>query len=130
MAIISSNGTPFVGYVSLTNAAPGPVTFALVTVMGQANYTLQANERVNITNITVSSSDGTGTPLITVDTGGGTPTKFVSAYVNTTQQLQPVQISPGMAHGIFGVVPRATANAVTAAKTVEIVIKGFISRTA
>ncbi len=129
MAIQNLNGTPVIGYVSLTNGAPGPTAFALFTVMGQAAYTLQATERIYITNITVSSSDGT-TSLVTVRSdSGANPTKFVSAYVSSTKPLQPVQIPAGICRGIFGTVPVALAATVTAATTVEIVLKGYISRT-
>jgi hypothetical protein len=126
--INTSTGTPFVGYASLTNAAPGPTSFTLYTVMGQAAYTLGAQERCYITNITISSSD-TAAALIVVDTGGTTPTKLLSAYVSVSQPIQPEIIEPGFCRGIFGVAPRATASAVTSGKTVELVLKGYLGRT-
>ena len=126
--INSFNGTPVTGYISLTNGAPGPVAFALFTVMGQAAYTLQANERVYITNITVSTND-TALQLFTLDSGGTTPTVFAKSYVSNTVPMQPINIPAGVLHGIFGVVPRAAAGAVTTAKTIEVVFLGYVSRT-
>lgn len=125
--INTNSGTPFVGYASLTPGAPGPVAITLFTVMGATAYALQSTERCYITNVTISSGD-TATNLITIDSGGTTPTKFVSAYVSQTKVLSPLQIPPGVCRGIAGVVPRATAAAVSGA-TVEIIVKGFISRT-
>jgi hypothetical protein len=131
--MITQTGTPVVGYASLTSAAA--VQFALTTVMGQAAYTLQATERVYITNITISSGDTGGTAqLITLDTGpvtagtNPTPTKLVSAYVNSAKPMQPIQIPVGCCRGVFGIVPRVAAAAVTAG-TVEVVIFGFVSKT-
>jgi hypothetical protein len=122
------NGTPFVGYASLTNGAPGPTSFALFTQMGSAAYTLQAGERCYVTNITVSSSDSGTSQLLTVDSGGTTPTKFASAYVNAGKPLQPISLPPSTCHGIAGVAPRATAAAVTTG-TVELTLFGYVSRT-
>ena len=127
---VNLSGSPFVGTLSLTNAAPGPAVFALFTSMGGAAYTLQANERLQITNITVGSNDTTQR-LITVDTGGATPTKLVSGYTGGTSNpfplLESMQI--GACRGVFGTPPRATAAAVTSGKTIEIIIKGFITKT-
>lgn len=133
---LCTTGTPFIGYLSLTNATPGPVSFPIQVVMGGTSdpYTLLPADKVYITNITMSSNDATAA-LVTVDTGssgGGvdtTPTKLVSAYLSATQYLQPEQIPPGVCHGPPGVAPRATASAVTAGKTVEIIIKGYIGKT-
>jgi hypothetical protein len=131
MALVRT-GTPFVGYASLVSAAA--VTFSLYTVMGQAAYTLGAKERVYITNITISSGDtGATAQLITIDSGSVTaginpvPTKIVSAYIKAAKAMQPLQIPPGECRGVFGVVPRAFASAVTTG-TVELVIFGYIGR--
>lgn len=131
---ITTVGTPFVAYAQLTNGAPGPVAFTLYTVMGSASYALASNERVYITNITLSSND-TAVALVTLDTGdtGGTgdttPTKLVSAYLSASQYLQPEQIPPGCCRGVFGVAPRIAATAVTSGKTVEAILKGYIAKT-
>jgi len=121
-----NSGTPFVGYVSLTNGAIGPTNFAIFTVIGAAAYTLQSTERLVITNITVSSSDTIA--LLTVDSGGTTPTKFYSGYVQGSVSPHSVNIPPGVLHGIFGTLPRAIASAVSATKTIECIINGFITR--
>jgi hypothetical protein len=131
----STDGTPFVGYVSLTPGSPGPTAFTLFVVMGQAAYTLLATERCYITNITVSSNDTSAAPvpIITVDSGGTTPTFFAHAYVNNARQLQPIAIPPGVARGISGVVPRAGSTISGASSvgngTVEVIVKGYISKT-
>lgn len=128
-----TNGTPFIGYVSLTPGTPGPANFALFTVMGAAAYTLGAKERLYITNITVSSNDTSAAPvpIITIDSAGSVPTQFARAYVNNVRQLQPIAIPPGVARGIFGVAPRAGSTISGAASvgngTVEVVIKGYVS---
>jgi hypothetical protein len=125
--MINTNaGTPFIGYCQLTNGAPGPTNFTLFSVMGQAAYTLQATERLVITNITVSSNDTQA--LTTVDTGGTTPTPLMKTYLGSTQPPAVETIPPGCCHTIFGVVPRATASAVTGANTVQIIIKGFLTK--
>jgi len=121
-------GTPFVGYLSLVNGAIGPTNIPIFTVMGQAAYTMQANERLYITNITVSSNDTTQA-LITVDSGGTTPTKLLSSYLSTTQPPAVVNMPPGTMRGIAGTLLRGTAGAITATKSVEIVVTGYISRT-
>lgn len=127
MAIISSTGTPFLGYISLATA--GALNIPIWTVMGSAaTYTLKANERLVVTNLQVSSND-TVAALVTIDTGGGTPTKLLSAYLSTTQFLQPEEIPAGICHGIFGTPLRANISAVTGGKTVEIVLVGFVSAT-
>lgn len=123
-------GTPFLGYVSLTHAAPGPVAIALFTVMGQAAYTLQAAERCYITNISLSSNDSAGTEIVTVDTGGATPTKLANLYIPTNQYPATFSYPPGSMNGVLGVAPRAGAPAgITLGKTIEIVLIGYISRT-
>lgn len=124
------NGTPVVGYLSLTNGAPGPTAIAFTFADGtNRSYTFVSQERLYITNITISSNDGTQA-LITVDSGGATtPTKLASQYLSATQPPGVVQFAPGTCRCEFGVAPRGTASAVTAAKTVEIVVNGYIART-
>jgi hypothetical protein len=127
MALIMS-GRPFWGYVQLTNGAPGPVNIPIFTVRGVAAYTIQANDLLYITSIALSSNDTTQA-LVTVDSGGTTPTKFASQYLSATQPPGVVQFAWGTAPGIFGTLLRATASAITAAKTVEVLIQGAISKT-
>jgi hypothetical protein len=140
MALITA-GTPFVGSVALSNAAPGPANFSLVVDQGSGvAYTLAAAgagapsaERVFVTNVLISSSD-TATAQITLDSGsvgsGGdaTPTVWLVAQVSISQPLQPVMIPRGVLRGVPGVVPRLTASAVTAGKTVTAIIIGYIAR--
>lgn len=124
------SGTPIMGSLSLAPGSLGPTAFALFTVMGQAAYTLKANERIYVHSIAVSTNDAV-LELITVDTGGVTPTKIVSAYLMFGGAFSPISLNwpPGTAHGIFGVVPRGSASAITAAKTVEITMSGIVSKT-
>ena len=128
----SLSGTPFIGYVSLTNGAVGPTPFTLY--VNGAAYTLQAlsgsvaAERIYITNITISSNDTTQA-LVTVDDNSTPPVKLASQYLSSTQPPGIEQLPPGIGRLAPGKVPRATASAVTAAKTVEFMIKGYISRT-
>lgn len=126
--INTGSGTPFIGYVSLTSVAPGPVSFALFLTMGQAAVAMPANMRPYIVNMTLSSNDAVAS-LVTLDTGGGTPTKLSRAYVNVTQTLQPEGVDFGLCRGVLGVMPRATANAVSPGSTVECVIHGYLSAT-
>lgn len=126
--INSFSGTPVVVYASLTNAAPGPVSMTLFRTMGANSVAINADERLYITNITMSSNDTTQA-LVTVDTGGLVPTKLASSYLSTTQPPAVVNNPPGTVRGILGTLPRAAASAVTAGKTVEIVITGYLSKT-
>jgi hypothetical protein len=125
MALVT-NGTPFVGYVQLTNAAAGPIPFGL-TVNG-APYVVPATERLYITNLTVSSGDPTQA-LVTVDDGPANARKLVSAYVGAAQPPATETIPPGVCRLAFGQTPRATASAVTSGATIECTIAGFLSRT-
>src|SRR5579864_1873977 len=122
-------GNPVLGYISLTNAAPGPVAFAIFTILGVAAGSLAATQRIYITNITVSSNDTANTGIVTVDSAGTTPTPIAKVYIPTNQQPLTVSIPPGCAKGIFGVVPRAGIASVTAGKTVEVTFQGYISST-
>lgn len=132
---VALTGTPVIGYVSLNSGSLGPNPFALFQVMGQAAYTLAATEKVYITAITLSTNDSAA-GLVTIDAGpvqAGPPlisavTKIASIYPPTNQQTSAVSIPPGYCRGIFGVSPRATAAAITAAKTVEITIYGYIAK--
>jgi hypothetical protein len=122
-------GTPVVGYLSLTNGAPGPVAIAFTYADGTNRaYAFIAAERLYVTNVSMSSND-TAQALITVDTGGATPTKLASQYLSNTQPPGVVSYWAGVIKCEFGIAPRGTATAVTAAKTVEIVVNGYVART-
>jgi hypothetical protein len=126
VSLLTTTGTPFVGYAQLTNGSPGPKAFTIFLTMGQASVAMPAGMRAYITNLTASSNDATPA-LVTFDSGGTTPTKFDSVYMSTTQQLQPQEIPPGILRGIFGVAPRIGATAVSVSSTVEAVIYGYLS---
>ena len=119
-------GTPFVGYASLTNGAPGPT--ALTLYVNGAAFTATVTDRLYLTNITLSSNDGTQA-LITIDDNGSVPVKLASQYLSNVQPPGIVTIPPGTQRLAPGKVPRATASAVTAAKTVEVVVTGYVSKT-
>ena len=127
--IHNQSGTPFVGSLSLNTGAPGPLPIPINVVRGvNAPYTLATGERVVITNIVVSSNDTAG-PVVTIDDGSATPTVFVKSYAGSAIPALVEAIPFGLALGAFGTNIRATSSAITAAKTVEITIKGFITRT-
>jgi hypothetical protein len=130
MALVALVGLPVVAYASLTSGAPGPVALSLVTVEGQAAYTLQPAERLYITALSVSTNDATQR-LATLDTGGPTPTKLASMYMVSPGPTSNVteNFAPGTVRGIAGVVPRASAPAVTNPKTIEMVATGYVART-
>lgn len=124
----TTGGTPFSGYLSLVNGAIGPSNIPIYVTKGAASaYTLQAGEYLVVTNVSVSSSDGTQA-LITVDDGAATPRKLVSTYLSNVQPPLSVAFPPGVGTTKNPATNlRATASAVTTAKTVEIVINGFIT---
>jgi hypothetical protein len=122
------DGNPFTGYVSLTNAAPGPVNIPIFTVMGVAAYTIQPSDKLYILFISVSSND-TAQALVTVDTAGTTPTKLLSQYLSSTQPPGIMQAPWGSIQGIAGTLLRATASAVTSGKTVEVLVYGTVGKT-
>jgi len=131
--INTTNGTPAVAYVSLVNGAIGPTALSLFTLMGQAAVTLDPKERFYVTSITISSNDTAGTPLVTVDTGTdathATPTKLARAYVGASNAPPfTTGFPPGTCRGDHGVMPRAAASAVTAGKTVEVLLVGYVSK--
>lgn len=125
-------GTPITGYASLTNGAPGPVSIVLQQISGGANYTLQPGEVVVITSIAISSNDATG-QLVTIDDGitGGAFTlrRLASQYTSGTLPTSFPNFPPGTCVGRRGVNLRATASLVSAAKTVEIVVVGYVTTT-
>lgn len=128
MSWVKYSGQPFVGLVSLTNGAPGPTNFTINTVAGvSAGYTLAANERLIITNITITSND-TAQPLITLDDGASGRT-FGKYYTGSTLPAVTESIPPGNLQCKAGVLPRASASAVTTAKTVEVTIRGYVTQT-
>lgn len=123
--MIPSTGTPFVGNLSFS-AAGGPTAIPLYIGAGAGTaYTLQAGEFVVLTNITITTNDATS-DLVTVDDGAATPKLFAKGYVSTTQVINE-SIPPGICFVKKpGQNPRATVGTLTAAKTVEVVIKGYI----
>lgn len=123
--MFTTTGTPFVAYLSLVNGAIGPTNVAVFT--NGNPFTPSANDKLYVTNITVSSSDTTQA-LITVDDGAATARKLLSTYLSATQPPAVVSIPPGACVLRPGVLPRGTATAVSAAKTVEIVVNGFVSK--
>jgi hypothetical protein len=127
-------GTPVTGYVQLTNASPGPTAFALTVVRGQAPYTLGARERLYFVGFSVSSNDLAGGGLVTIDDGAiqagiTVVSRLASIYVPANGSLATVSLFAGYTRGVFGIVPRASSSAVTAAKTVECMLFGYVSRT-
>ena len=124
---VATGGTAFTGFVSLTNGAPGPTAFTIRTAPGGPAYTLQAGERLHITGVSISSNDTAATPpLAQVDLGAATYV-VISAYVGATIPAYVDNITPGII-GIAAVVPRASAATITATKTIECKIVGFVSR--
>jgi hypothetical protein len=123
-------GTPFVGYISLTSGAPGPLAVPIYVPAGALSaYALGATEFVWITNFVASTNDPTA-ELVTIDDGAATPKTLASVYVASAQQMQPQTFMPGTVGCMKpGQGPRAKASSVTAAKTIEIVIVGYITRT-
>jgi hypothetical protein len=123
--VIPTTGTPVVGNLSFS-AAGGPTIIPLYVVQGAATpYTLQSQEFLVITNITITTNDATP-ELVTVDDAGGTPKLFMKGYVSTTQVISE-SIPPGICFvQKGGTNPRATVGGLTAAKTVEVVLKGYI----
>jgi predicted ribosome-associated RNA-binding protein Tma20 len=123
--VIPSTGTPFVGNLSFA-AAGGPTAIPIYVVAGSATaYTLQAGEFICLTNITITTNDATP-QLVTVDDGAATAKIFAKGYVSTTQVISE-NIPPGICFVQKpGQNARATVAALTAAKTVEVVIKGYI----
>ena len=131
MSAIKASGTPITGTCQLTNAAPGPTAFTLQQVSGGATYALKPGELVVITHVSISSNDPAG-PLVTVD-DGPTAGSYVSrvlakAYAGSTYPASTIA-SPVGNVGRRGVNPRASAPAVTAAKTVEITCIGYVTST-
>ena len=131
---VALTGTPVTGYISLTSASLGPSPFVLTTVRGQAPYSLQTNERIYLTAITASTNDVVTGGLVTVDDGGvgggiAQVTKLASFYTSLAQQLLSTSFFAGYTFGCRGVVPRASVSGLQAAKTVEVMIYGYISKT-
>lgn len=128
MAINATRGTPFVGFVSLTNGAPGPTAVTLIVPRRQAaTYVLASDERVVITNVTLSSND-TANPLVSItDNAASNPLTIFKAYTATNIPTT-ISIPPGVLYGDFGRTPVASTPAVTSAKTVEIWLHGVIAK--
>jgi hypothetical protein len=123
MALVN-NGSPILGYVSLNSTSPGPVPFALT--LNGAPYVVPTNERIYITNITVSSNN---TPtLVTIDDGPAHASKLLSAYCSSLMPPCVVPIPLGVCRLEFGQTPRASASAAPSG-TIECTIYGYVSRT-
>ena len=120
-------GTAFTGYLQLTNAAPGPVAIPIRTAPGGAPRTLLPTEKIYMTSVAISSND-TALPLVFIDIGA-TTYSVVSAYAGNTLPPYVDSMTAPPIIGQPGVAFRASAGAVTAAKTVEIKITGYISAT-
>lgn len=126
MSFLRKQGTAFTGYLQLTNGAPGPANIPIRTSSGSA-YTLQATERLYLTSIVMSSND-TANPLVQVDLGTGTFV-VVSGYVGNSFPAYIDNFTEPPIVGKPGVLFRASAAAVTAGKTVEVKILGYVSQT-
>ena len=123
-----ASGQPFIGAVSLTTGSPGPVNIPIITVPGGAPYTLAPTERLVITNISVSSND-TAQPLVTLDDGATVPRLLAKYYTGAALPAANEAIPAGVCQGFLSKPLRATATAVTAAKTVEILVRGYVTQT-
>lgn len=127
MSVNKPYGTAFTGILSLTNGAPGPLAIVIHTVPGGAAYVLGATERMYVTGVALSSND-TAIPLVAVDIGVGTYS-VVSAYVGSTIPAYVDNFVSPPIIGKPGVAFRASAPSITAAKTIEVKIVGYISIT-
>lgn len=123
-----ASGQPFVGNLSLNTGAPGPLAIPIYTVPGGPAYTLDPAERIVITNISVSSND-TASPLVTLDDGSPAVRVVAKYYAGSTLPASNEAIVPGVLQGYKATNFRATSTAITAAKTVEVVIRGYVTRT-
>jgi hypothetical protein len=122
---IHLNGTPFTGYLSLTNGATGPTAIAIFVGENSLAYTMQPKDRLILSSLLISSNDAAA-PLVTIDDG---PTARVLGKYYVAAAAPPTADYAGYA-GIVcktGVAPRASAPAVSTTKTVEIVIRGFLT---
>ena len=128
MAVIL-NGTAFTGYAQLTPGSLGPTAFTIRNAPGGPAYTLQPGERMRVHGVAINTNDP-ALPLVTVDLGAGSY-NVASVYVATGKAYTDNIPSTGGAPifiGVAGVVPRVTASAVTAARTIEAKITGVITR--
>ena len=125
----NQSGTPFVGYISLTSAAPGPLPIPMYVIAGSGTpYSLQAGEKVVLEAFSISSNDTTP-DLVTITDGAATPKKFVSVYNGVSQPPAGATLPIGLALGKLATALVATSTAITATKTVEITIYGVITTT-
>ena len=127
VSLTKAAGQPFVGSISLTTGTPGPVPIPIITQPGGAAYTLAADERIVLTNVAISSND-TAQPLVTIDDGASAPRTLVRGYTSATVPAL-IESMPVGAQGKAATLLRATASAVTAAKTVEVTVRGFVTKT-
>ena len=120
-------GTAFTGYIQLTNAVPGPVTIPIRTAPGGVTRALLPTEKIYLTSVAISSND-TAIPLVFIDLGVSTYS-VISAYAGSGLPPYIDSMTSPPIIGQPGIALRASAGAVTAAKTVEIKITGYISAT-
>lgn len=124
MAVRSTTGMPFVGYVSLTNGTPAGSIPIYVNAGSGAAYTLKATERVYITTIAISSNT-TVTLVQVTDQFPTTPKVLFSVYAASTFPPAVATFPPGILLGAVATSPRAVATAV-AGSTIEVTITGCI----
>lgn len=126
MAIKASLGTPFVGYVSLTNGTPAANIPIFVARNTSTPYTLKATERIVVTNFTISSND-TAVDLVTITDNATTATTLYSGYAAASFPPTIVSIASDILRGWPGTNLRASSSAVTTGKTVEVIVYGVVT---
>ncbi len=119
-------GTPFVGYVSLTNAAPSAAIPIYVIAGSGTAYVLKASERIVLASLQVSSNDS-ATDLVQVTDQATTPKILASVYVTAAQPPSNLTYVLGTVLGAFGLNLKANSTAITSTKTVEVSISGIIA---
>jgi hypothetical protein len=127
--IRSATGQPFVGYVQLTNGTPA-ASIPIYILAGSATaYTLKSNEKICLCGFMISSND-TATPLIQITDQAATPKILASAYGGgpSTAPAPPATaaLPAGIVLGSLATNLKAVAASITAAKTAEINIYGYV----
>jgi hypothetical protein len=120
-----SQGTPFVGYVSLVTATPAALIPIYVQGGSATAYVLKTSERIALGAYIISTND-TAPRLIQLTDNSTTPKILASVYGVSTLPAAPVSFDPGIVRGIFGSNLKAVVAAVTAALTIEIMIYGYV----
>jgi hypothetical protein len=128
MAIKATLGTPFVGYISLTNSAGNGLIPVYTARNGAAAYVLPQTERLVITNFTISSNDSAVDLVQITDNAPGTPTVLYSGYAAASFPPTIVSIASDILRGWPGVNLKATSSTITSTKTVEIIVYGVITK--